>query len=88
MKARVDLIDSDGMSALHLAAESGHNAICDALLAQKAFVNTKSRVGLAPIHLASLNGFTRLVRHLVTDHNATIDALTLVHIILNISQHN
>jgi len=78
LKARVDLIDTDGMSALHLAAESGHNSICDALLSQKAFVNTKSRAGLTPIHLASLKGFLKLVRSLVTTHHATIDALTLV----------
>ena len=66
------------MSALHLAAESGHNVICDALLSQKAFVNSKSRTGLTPIHLASMKGFAKLVRSLVSIHHATIDALTLV----------
>lgn len=66
------------MSALHLAAEAGHGAVCDALLAHNAFVNSKSRVGLTPIHLAALKGFTELVRSLVSIHHATIDALTLV----------
>ena len=66
------------MSALHLASESGHGPICDALLAHNAFVNSKSRVGLTPIHLAALKGYTELVRSLVTVHGATIDALTLV----------
>ena len=66
------------MSALHLASESGHGAVCDALLAHNAFVNSKSRVGLTPIHLAALKGYTELVRSLVTVHGATIDALTLV----------
>jgi ankyrin repeat protein len=66
------------MSALHLASESGHGAVSDALLAHNAFVNSKSRVGLTPIHLAALKGYTELVRSLVTVHGATIDALTLV----------
>lgn len=72
------MFDNDGMSALHLASESGHGAVCDALLAHNAFVNSKSRVGLTPIHLASLKGYTELVHSLVTVHHATIDALTLV----------
>lgn len=66
------------MSALHLAAEYGHNVVCDALLAHKAFVNNKSRVGLTPLHLAALKGYTELVRSLVSIHHATIDSLTLV----------
>ncbi len=67
------------MSALHLASESGHGPVCDALLAHNAFVNSKSRVGLTPVHLAALKGYTELVRSLVTIHHATIDALTLVN---------
>ena len=77
-QARVDIFDLDGMSALHLAAESGHNIVCDALLAHKAFVNNKSRVGLTPLHLAALKGYADLVRSLVSTHHATIDSLTLV----------
>ena len=75
----MDIFDLDGMSALHLAAEQGHNIVCDALLASKAFVNSKSRVGLTPLHLAALKGYTELVRSLVTTHKATIDSLTLVN---------
>ena len=80
MQARVDVFDSEGMSALHLAAECGHGTVCDALLAHNAFVNSKSRVGLTPLHLASLRGYTELVQSLVTKHYAGIDALTLVSI--------
>ena len=65
------------MSALHVAAECGHNIVCDALLAHKAFVNSKSRVGLTPLHLAALKGHTDLVRSLIATHHAAIDSLTL-----------
>ena len=74
----MDVFDSDGMSALHLACENGHGDVCDGLLEHKAFVNSKSRCGLTPIHLAALKGFTELVQSLVTIHHASIDALTLV----------
>lgn len=72
------MFDSDGMSALHLAAELGHGPICDALLAHNAYVNSKSRVGLTPLHLAATKGHAELVQSLVAKHNASIDALTLV----------
>ena len=51
--------------------------VCDSLLANKAFINSKSRVGRTALHLAAVNGNTDLVRFLVHDHNAAIDVLTL-----------
>ena len=55
----------DGMSALHLASESGHGAVCDALLTHNAFVNSKSRVGLTPLHLAAEGGHEDVVKLLL-----------------------
>ena len=78
----MDVFDSDGMSALHLASENGHGAVCNTLLEHKAFVNSKSRCGLTPIHLAALKGFTELVQSLVAIHHASIDSLTLVRYLL------
>ena len=75
--ARVDVFDTEGMSALHLSAEGGHGQVCDTLLAHNAYVNSKSRVGLTPLHLAALKGFVHLVGSLVSKHHAAIDALTL-----------
>jgi ankyrin repeat protein len=36
---RVDVFDHEGRSPLHLAAEAGGEAVCQALLEAKAFVN-------------------------------------------------
>ena len=76
----------DGKAALHLAAENGHEDIADLLLAHKAFVNAKTKLGLTPLHLAAQNGSTHLVRLLVETHMASTDALSLVseHYILTI----
>lgn len=51
--------------------------MCDALLANKAFINSKSRVGRTALHLAAMNGNTHLVRFLVQEHGAALDVLTL-----------
>ena len=66
---------------MHLAAENGHEEVADLLLMHKAFVNAKSKLGLTPLHLASQNGFNKLVKVLIEKHGATIDALSLVRII-------
>lgn len=42
--ARVDVFDIECRSALHLASEHGYLQVCDALLTNKAFINSKSRV--------------------------------------------
>ena len=68
-----------GKAALHLAAESGHADVAEVLLWQRAFVNAKSKLGVTPLHLASQNGYNKLVKDLVETHKATIDALTLVN---------
>ena len=65
-----------------MAAENGHEEVADLLLMHKAFVNAKSKLGLTPLHLASQNGFNKLVKVLIEKHGATIDALSLVKIIV------
>ncbi|KAJ8897031.1 hypothetical protein PR048_002377 [Dryococelus australis] len=37
--------------------------VCDALLTNKAFINSKSRVGRTALHLAAMNGYAYLVRY-------------------------
>ncbi len=70
--------DQEGKAAIHLAAEQGHQDIVDILLAHKAFVNTKTKLGLTPLHLSAQSGSARLVRLLVETHQASVDALSLV----------
>ncbi|NP_899192.1 transient receptor potential cation channel, subfamily N, member 1 [Danio rerio] len=75
--ARVDVFDEEGKAAIHLAAQRGHQDIVDVLLSQKAFVNAKTKQGLTPLHLSAQNGSARLVRLLVENHQASVDALSL-----------
>ncbi|CAN7936922.1 unnamed protein product, partial [Ixodes hexagonus] len=75
--ARVDTFDETGKAALHLAAEKGHEELADILLNAKAFVNVRSQKGLTPLHLAAEKGYANLVRNLVAEHKAMLDALSL-----------
>ncbi|KAH6936882.1 hypothetical protein HPB50_024045 [Hyalomma asiaticum] len=75
--ARVDTFDETGKAALHLAAEKGHEELADILLNAKAFVNVRSQRGLTPLHLAAEKGYATLIRKLVTEHGAMLDALSL-----------
>ncbi|XP_068094527.1 serine/threonine-protein phosphatase 6 regulatory ankyrin repeat subunit B-like [Hyperolius riggenbachi] len=75
--ARVDVFDEHGKAALHLACENGHDKMADILLWHKAFVNAKTKLGLTPLHLCAQNGFNHLVKLLVENHMASIDAMSL-----------
>ena len=70
-----------GKAALHLAAERGHEQVADVLLSHRAYVGAKSKLGMTPLHLAAENGYVSLVEMLVHQHNAQVDACTLVSII-------
>lgn len=70
----------EGKSALHQAAEKGHEDIADILLSNKAFVNAKTKLGLTPLHLSAKNGSFHLVQLLIKTHQACIDALSLVRV--------
>ena len=67
-----------GKAALHLAAERGHEQVADVLLAHRAYVGAKSKLGMTPLHLAAENGYTSLVEMLVYTHKAQVDTNTLV----------
>jgi ankyrin repeat protein len=55
--ADVNTAQGDGMTGLHWAAEGGHAAVADLLLAAGAGVEAKTRVGgYTPLHLASRSG--------------------------------
>lgn len=72
------MFDQEGKAALHLAAEQGHLDVCNDLLAHKAFVNSRSKIGLTALHLAAMHGYTDLVKALIQKHNAAVDVNTLV----------
>lgn len=75
--ARVDVFDENGKAALHLAAEKGHNDVIELLLKYKAFINVRSKKGMTPLHMAARNGYGNIVRQIITQHGAMLDALTL-----------
>jgi ankyrin repeat protein len=67
-----------GRAGLHLAAELGHEDVCEILLEHNAFVNVRNKSGMTPLHLAAKMGFNNMVKRLVTEYGALIDAMTLV----------
>ncbi|XP_071836319.1 uncharacterized protein [Apostichopus japonicus] len=75
--ARVDVFDEHGKAALHLAAERGHREVAQILLTSKAFVNAKSKLGVTPLHLSAQNGHNELMKMLILNHGASIDALSV-----------
>lgn len=72
-KKRGNSTTPDGRTALHLAAESGHKAMAELLLAHKANVNAASELGNTPLHLASGKGYLAVAQVLLT-HGAIIEA--------------
>ena len=67
---------------MHLASQRGHVDIVDVLLSHNAFVNAKTKLGLTPLHLGAQSGSAHLVSLLVTKHQASIDALSLVSVVV------
>jgi ankyrin repeat protein len=66
--AYVNTAQGDGMTGLHWAAEGGHAAVADLLLAAGAAVEARTRVGgYTPLHLASRSGHGSIA-------NALLDA--------------
>ncbi len=65
----------DGMTALHWAAERGHQKVVELLISSGAVVDTKTRIGkYTPLHLASRSGHggaTRLLLKAGSNPNAT-----------------
>jgi uncharacterized protein len=63
--ADVSLIDNDGDTALHGAAEMGNVEIARMLLAKSANVNAKNKVGGTPLMWAAVYGHDEVVRELL-----------------------
>ncbi|XP_027200011.2 LOW QUALITY PROTEIN: uncharacterized protein LOC113794122 [Dermatophagoides pteronyssinus] len=75
--ARVDIFDERGQAALHIAAEIGQEEVVEILLESNAFVNVRNKNGMTPLHLAARKGYNNMVKRLVTEHSALLDANTL-----------
>ena len=58
--AGVQLKTSDGRSALHVAASSGHLESAELLLRHGAQMNVKDQLGDTPLHKAAKGLFSRL----------------------------
>ena len=74
---RVDVLDHEGRSSLHLAAEAGSEEVCQALLEAKAFVNSKTKSGWTSLHFAAKNGHDGLVDYLIRKKAAEVDSTTM-----------
>lgn len=67
-----------GQAALHIASEIGQEEVVEILLESNAFVNVRNKNGMTPLHLAARRGYNNMVRRLITEHSALLDANTLV----------
>jgi ankyrin repeat protein len=59
--------DDKGWTPLHRAANRGHNALAELLLANKADVNVKGYYGFTPLHEAAFNGNKDVVELLLAN---------------------
>ncbi|MDE2981515.1 MAG: ankyrin repeat domain-containing protein [Gemmatimonadota bacterium] len=74
--ADADAKRGDGMTALHFAAEHGHDAVARALIDAGAAVDAGTRIGrYTPLHVAARAGYGAIVAHLL-ESGADPDAVT------------
>ena len=84
--ADVNAARGDGLTALHLAAEGGHRAVADALVAAGAAVDAGTRIGrYTPLQVAAEGGHGAVVARLLeagADPNArtTNSGVTALHL--------
>jgi ankyrin repeat protein len=71
MPAAIAAIDEAGQTPLHVAAESGHLAAANLLVARGADVNARDSSGLTPLHLATALGLVRVLVDAGADLEAT-----------------
>ena len=82
----VNAARGDGLTALHLAAEGGHRAVAEALVAAGAAVDAGTRIGgYTPLQMAARSGHGGVVLHLLeagADPNArtTNSGVTALHL--------
>jgi len=67
----------DGLTPLHCAARSGHDAVVDLLLERNAPVSAKTRNGLTALHMAAQGDHFDTARILLL-YEAIIDDVTVV----------
>lgn len=72
---------------MHIAAELGHEEVVEILLESNAFVNVRNKHGMTPLHLAARKGYNKMIRQLVTEHGALLDAFTLVSTLKNLLEN-
>ena len=78
MQYKVDIRQSntDGQTALHLAAQNGHIKVTELLLEHAPDVAARDRMGRTALHLASLNGHEKVVEVLIQfEPNPGVDIL-------------
>ena len=74
--ADVNEVTGDGLTPLHIAAQSGHERIVELLLAAQAEVNPTTRIGeYTPLHLASGQAHHVVVGKLL-EAGADVNAVT------------
>ncbi|KNC22394.1 hypothetical protein FF38_04662 [Lucilia cuprina] len=66
IKTKIDLKNNDGFSALHLAAQNGHNQCCRELLKRSASPNICNNYGDTPLHTACRYGHAGVLRILLS----------------------
>ena len=72
--ANVNDTDTDGWSALLLAASQGHSQLARVLVGLGANVEFRLDGDVTPLHMASINGHSDMVTILVRDGGALVDA--------------
>ncbi|CAF0725360.1 unnamed protein product [Brachionus calyciflorus] len=68
----INVSNSNGLNALHLASKEGHVHVVEELLKQNADVNAATKKGNTALHIASLAGQQAVVELLV-QHEANVD---------------
>jgi hypothetical protein len=72
--ADVDFLDASGTTALHLAAQRGHDAVVRTILEAGANVNFSDAWGTTALHFAAQRGHDDIVRTLLR-HGADVNAV-------------
>jgi ankyrin repeat protein len=62
---RIDAMDHNGQTPLHLACSVGHFEAVDVLLNNGATVNVADKFGQTPLHIAAAKGRVHVVRLLL-----------------------